>query len=179
MLRRTACGSLVISHWVYLSLLPRSSGCKDELFAAIATKIIEFAGLDDKADRACKLQDKATRPRCFHTQVKIWMGTVHSEIANITNRQPQQCRLVQPFCAGYAKDVGWLFKFDDVSRLEQEPADFVLVDHSKVGLSKSWKIAVLFSTSLDLAWRSANQPLQGFKVLVMFLLVLCFCCNML
>jgi len=54
---------------------------KDELFAAIATKIIEFAGLDDK--------------------VKIWMGTVHSEIANITNR------------------------------LEQEPADFVLVDHSK------------------------------------------------
>ena len=76
----------VISHWVYLSLLPRSSGCEDELFAAIATKIIEFAGLDDKADRACKLQDKATRPRCFHTQVKIWMGTVHSEIANITNR---------------------------------------------------------------------------------------------
>ncbi|CAK9011808.1 unnamed protein product [Durusdinium trenchii] len=54
---------------------------KDELFAAIATKIIEFAGLDDK--------------------VKIWMGTVHSEIANITNR------------------------------LEHEAADFVLVDHSK------------------------------------------------
>lgn len=106
--------------------------------------------MDDKADRACKLQDKATRPRCFYTQVKIWMGTVHSEIANITNRQPQQCRLVQPFCAGYAKDVGWLFKFDDVSRLEQEPADFVLVDHSKVGLSKSCGM-VLFSTSLDLA----------------------------
>ncbi|CAJ1442703.1 unnamed protein product [Effrenium voratum] len=54
---------------------------KDELFAAIATKIIEFAGLDDK--------------------VKIWIGTVHSEIANIT------------------------------SRMERQPADFVLVDHSK------------------------------------------------
>merc|ERR1712224_1065108 len=54
---------------------------KDELFAAIATKIIEFAGLGDK--------------------VKIWMGTVHSEIAQISER------------------------------LEKEPADFILCDHSK------------------------------------------------
>jgi len=54
---------------------------KDELFAAIATKIIEFAGLDSK--------------------VKIWMGTVHSELVNITDR------------------------------MERQPADFVLVDHSK------------------------------------------------
>eukprot|EP00928_Gymnodinium_smaydae_P042753 TRINITY_DN28755_c0_g1_i2.p1 TRINITY_DN28755_c0_g1~~TRINITY_DN28755_c0_g1_i2.p1 ORF type:complete len:663 (+),score=106.88 TRINITY_DN28755_c0_g1_i2:33-1991(+) len=54
---------------------------KDELFAAIATKIIEFAGLDDR--------------------VKIWMGTVHSELGNITRR------------------------------LEDTPADFVLCDHSK------------------------------------------------
>jgi len=54
---------------------------KDELFAAIATKIIEFAGLDDK--------------------VKIWMGTVHSELSNINDR------------------------------LQKEPADFVLCDHSK------------------------------------------------
>lgn len=54
---------------------------KDELFAAIATKILEFAGLDHK--------------------VKIWMGTAHSELANITER------------------------------LENEPADFVLIDHSK------------------------------------------------
>jgi catechol O-methyltransferase len=54
---------------------------RDELFGAIATKIIEFAGLDSK--------------------VKIWMGTVHSELANITER------------------------------LARKPADFVLVDHSK------------------------------------------------
>eukprot|EP00933_Yihiella_yeosuensis_P035288 TRINITY_DN28810_c0_g1_i1.p1 TRINITY_DN28810_c0_g1~~TRINITY_DN28810_c0_g1_i1.p1 ORF type:complete len:644 (+),score=142.22 TRINITY_DN28810_c0_g1_i1:67-1998(+) len=54
---------------------------RDELFAAIATKIIEFAGLEHK--------------------VKIWMGTVHSEIANITEN------------------------------LERQPADFILVDHSK------------------------------------------------
>jgi branched-chain amino acid aminotransferase len=54
---------------------------RDELFAAIATKIIEFAGLDSK--------------------VKIWMGTVHSELPNIT------------------------------AKLEMEPADFVLVDHLK------------------------------------------------
>merc|ERR1719428_294276 len=54
---------------------------RDELFAAIATKIIEFAGLESK--------------------VKIWMGTVHSELPNIT------------------------------ARLDMEPADFVLVDHSK------------------------------------------------
>jgi len=54
---------------------------KDELFAAIATKIIEFAGLDDK--------------------VKIWMGTVHSELGSISER------------------------------MEQQPADFVLCDHSK------------------------------------------------
>lgn len=39
---------------------------KDELFAAIATKVIEFAGLEDR--------------------VKIWMGTVHSELTNITQR---------------------------------------------------------------------------------------------
>jgi len=54
---------------------------KDELFAAIATKIIEFAGLDHK--------------------VKIWIGTVHSELLNITQR------------------------------MEKQPADFVLCDHSK------------------------------------------------
>jgi len=54
---------------------------KDELFAAIATKVIEFAGLEDK--------------------VKIWMGTVHSELTNIT------------------------------LRLGAEPADFILCDHSK------------------------------------------------
>jgi branched-chain amino acid aminotransferase len=54
---------------------------RDELFAAIATKIIEFAGLDSR--------------------VKIWMGTVHSELAHITEK------------------------------LEKQPADFVLVDHSK------------------------------------------------
>lgn len=54
---------------------------RDALFAAIATKIIEFAGLDSK--------------------VKIWVGTVHSELANIT------------------------------STLGGKPADFVLVDHSK------------------------------------------------
>lgn len=54
---------------------------KDELFAAIATKIIEFAGLDSK--------------------VKIWMGTAHSELTNIT------------------------------SKLAGRPADFILVDHSK------------------------------------------------
>lgn len=54
---------------------------KDELFAAIATKIIEFAGLDHK--------------------VKIWIGTVHSELMNITEK------------------------------LEKQPADFVLCDHSK------------------------------------------------
>merc|ERR1719181_1786931 len=54
---------------------------KDELFAAIATKIIEFAGLDSK--------------------VKIWMGTAHSELTNIT------------------------------SNLAGRPADFILVDHSK------------------------------------------------
>jgi hypothetical protein len=54
---------------------------RDELFAAIATKIIEFAGLDSK--------------------VKIWMGSVHSELASITES------------------------------LQGAPADFVLVDHSK------------------------------------------------
>lgn len=54
---------------------------RDNLFAAIATKIIEFAGLDSK--------------------VKIWMGDVHSEISNITER------------------------------LGGSAADFVLVDHSK------------------------------------------------
>jgi branched-chain amino acid aminotransferase len=54
---------------------------RDELFAAIATKIIEFAGLDSK--------------------VKIWMGTVHSELEHIT------------------------------ANLQKQPADFVLVDHSK------------------------------------------------
>eukprot|EP00929_Paragymnodinium_shiwhaense_P008992 TRINITY_DN112_c0_g1_i1.p1 TRINITY_DN112_c0_g1~~TRINITY_DN112_c0_g1_i1.p1 ORF type:complete len:666 (+),score=192.00 TRINITY_DN112_c0_g1_i1:35-2032(+) len=54
---------------------------QDELFAAIATKIIEFAGLENK--------------------VKIWMGTVHSEITHITER------------------------------LGKEPADFILCDHSK------------------------------------------------
>lgn len=54
---------------------------KDELFAAIATKIIEFAGLDHK--------------------VKIWIGTVHSELLNITER------------------------------MQKQPADFVLCDHSK------------------------------------------------
>lgn len=54
---------------------------KDLLFAAIATKIIEFAGLESK--------------------VKIWMGTVHSELTNIT------------------------------VRFEKSPADFVLCDHSK------------------------------------------------
>jgi len=54
---------------------------RDELFAAIATKIIEFAGLEAK--------------------VKIWMGSVHSELTSITER------------------------------LQREPADFVLCDHSK------------------------------------------------
>merc|ERR1719359_866019 len=54
---------------------------KDKLFAAIATKIIEFAGLDHK--------------------VKIWMGTVHSEISKIAGR------------------------------LDGHPADFILCDHSK------------------------------------------------
>jgi branched-chain amino acid aminotransferase len=54
---------------------------QDELFAAIATKIIEFAGLEDK--------------------VKIWMGTVQSEPANMANI------------------------------LSNKPADFILVDHSK------------------------------------------------
>lgn len=54
---------------------------QDELFASIATKIIEFAGLESK--------------------VKIWMGTAHSEISNITER------------------------------LGKEPADFILCDHSK------------------------------------------------
>lgn len=54
---------------------------KDPLFAAIATKVIEFAGLEDR--------------------VKIWMGTVHSELGNITQR------------------------------LSSEQADFILCDHSK------------------------------------------------
>jgi branched-chain amino acid aminotransferase len=54
---------------------------RDELFAAIATKIIEVAGLQDK--------------------VKIWIGTVHSELPNISER------------------------------LQGEAADFVLCDHSK------------------------------------------------
>jgi len=54
---------------------------KDELFAAIATKIVEFAGLENK--------------------VKIWMGTVHSELTNIAGR------------------------------LGGKEADFVLCDHSK------------------------------------------------
>jgi len=54
---------------------------KDELFAAIATKIIEFAGLEDK--------------------VKIWIGTVHSELPQLTGR------------------------------LEGQPVDFILCDHSK------------------------------------------------
>lgn len=54
---------------------------RDELFAAIATKVIEFAGLQDK--------------------VKIWMGTVHSELTSITGR------------------------------LDGQAADVVLVDHSK------------------------------------------------
>lgn len=54
---------------------------KDELFAAIATKIIEFAGLEDK--------------------VKIWMGTVHSELMSIRER------------------------------LDDKVADFILCDHSK------------------------------------------------
>jgi branched-chain amino acid aminotransferase len=54
---------------------------RDELFAAIATKIIEFAGLSSK--------------------VQIWMGTVHSELGNITDK------------------------------MARKPADFVLVDHSK------------------------------------------------
>jgi len=54
---------------------------KDVAFAAIATKIIEFAGLEDK--------------------VKIWMGTVQTEIQQISGR------------------------------LEGQPADFVLCDHSK------------------------------------------------
>jgi len=54
---------------------------QDELFAAIATKIIEFAGLESK--------------------VKIWMGTVQAEPANMARI------------------------------LSNKPADFVLVDHSK------------------------------------------------
>jgi len=54
---------------------------QDELFAAIATKIIEFAGLEKR--------------------VKIWMGTVQSEPANMSNI------------------------------LSNKPADFILVDHSK------------------------------------------------
>jgi len=49
------------------------------------------------------------------------MGTVHSEIANITTRR---------------KDVTFFIFYLqarklDPGRLEQEPADFVLVDHSK------------------------------------------------
>lgn len=39
---------------------------KDPLFGAIATKIVEFAGLQNK--------------------VQIWMGTVHSEIASIVEK---------------------------------------------------------------------------------------------
>jgi predicted O-methyltransferase YrrM len=54
---------------------------RDELFAAIATKIIEFAGLEDK--------------------VKIWIGTVSSEMNSIAGK------------------------------LAGQPADFVLCDHSK------------------------------------------------
>jgi branched-chain amino acid aminotransferase len=54
---------------------------QDELYAAIATKIIEFAGLESR--------------------VKIWMGTVHDEPANMS------------------------------SILSNTAADFVLVDHSK------------------------------------------------
>jgi branched-chain amino acid aminotransferase len=54
---------------------------QDELYAAIATKIIEFAGLESR--------------------VKIWMGTVHDEPANM------------------------------LSILSNTAADFVLVDHSK------------------------------------------------
>jgi catechol O-methyltransferase len=54
---------------------------QDELYAAIATKIIEFAGLESK--------------------VKIWMGTVHDEPANMA------------------------------TIFSNKPADFCLVDHSK------------------------------------------------
>eukprot|EP01052_Picozoa_sp_SAG31_P018971 SAG31_NODE_1365_length_8621_cov_61.731049_7_plen_446_part_00 len=53
---------------------------KDALFASIATKIVEFAGLEHK--------------------VKIWVGTIDSEISNIRDR------------------------------LQNYPADFVLCDHS-------------------------------------------------
>lgn len=60
---------------------------EDELFAAIATKVIEFAGLDDKA-----WGYQLLHCQCFRSipQVKIWMGTVHSEIANITHRRREQ-----------------------------------------------------------------------------------------
>ena len=58
---------------------------KDPLFAAIATKIIEYAGLDKK--------------------VKIWMGAIEAEIANVET------------------EMGWI-------RLENRRADFVLCDHS-------------------------------------------------
>eukprot|EP00746_Dinoflagellata_sp_MGD_P072582 gnl/MRDRNA2_/MRDRNA2_29445_c0_seq1.p1 gnl/MRDRNA2_/MRDRNA2_29445_c0~~gnl/MRDRNA2_/MRDRNA2_29445_c0_seq1.p1 ORF type:complete len:654 (-),score=142.59 gnl/MRDRNA2_/MRDRNA2_29445_c0_seq1:311-2008(-) len=54
---------------------------RDELFGAIATKIIEFAGLEDK--------------------VKIWIGTVSSEVTKMAGK------------------------------LGGQPADFVLCDHSK------------------------------------------------
>jgi len=63
---------------------------KDPLFAAIATKIIEFAGLEHK--------------------VKIWMGTVHSEIASI------------------------------VEKLEYKSADFILCDHSKTRFVRDLKL---------------------------------------
>ena len=62
----------VISHWVYLSLLPRSSGCKDELFAAIATKIIEFAGLDDKASSRLGPASCKTKPPGHAVSTRRW-----------------------------------------------------------------------------------------------------------
>jgi predicted O-methyltransferase YrrM len=44
---------------------------KDPLFASIATKIVEFAGLDNK--------------------VKVWMGHLEAEMANVEIKLSHQC----------------------------------------------------------------------------------------
>ncbi len=114
---------------------------------------------------------------CFHMQVKIWMGTVHSEIANITNRpQPNWMSCSAFLC--YAKDVEviqvwWCVKVGTGTSwlCSSWPLEGGLVQ-----IERNWcRGMVLSLTSLDLSWRSANQPLQGF----ICLLVLCFCCIML
>jgi len=90
---------------------------KDPLFAAIATKVVEFAGLESK--------------------VKIWIGTVPSELTNI------------------------------MEKLEGKTADFILCDHSKERFVPDLKIleecgAVTSATHIvgDVDVYPGDQPLS-------------------